>query len=72
MLLKKAALRAYVENRYYYGVIIRGRFYGSWLLQMHIKKFGLIHLKCKVEVCDNARNYISILTTKLSRLSKIS
>ena len=25
-----------------------------------------------LELCDNARNYISILTTKLSQLSKIS
>ena len=25
-----------------------------------------------LEVCDNARNYISILATKLSRLSKVS
>ena len=27
---------------------------------------------CVLGVCDNARNHISILTTKLSRLSKIS
>ena len=33
------------------------------------------HYSCcvyKIEVCDNARKYISMLTAKLSQLSKIS
>ena len=34
--------------------------------------FFVCYQMCTIGVCNNARNYISILATKLSQLSKIS